>query len=152
MIKIIDFGIAGVCTKGQEDKVDSGTLCYLPPEVFGDEPVNSNPSLDVWAMGLMFYALIYGTLPFRGKTDKELKERIRAAKLVFPKEIIITPECKDIIKAMLDPDPNTRLKLLDMMETPYSKYEDEDFEKIVEENMLKCRKLPPVIDEEEKEE
>lgn len=34
---------------------------------------------------------------------------------------------------MLDPDPNTRMKLLDMMETPYSKYEDEDFEKIVEE-------------------
>lgn len=109
----------------------------MPPEVFGDEPVNSNPSLDVWAIGLMFYALIYGTLPFRGKTDKELKERIRAAKLVFPKDPIITPECKEIIKHMLAPDPNERMKLLDMMENPYSKYVDDDFEKIVEENLIK---------------
>ena len=124
----------------------------MPPEVFGDEPVNSNPSLDVWAIGLMFYALIYGTLPFRGKTDKELKERIRAAKLVFPKDPIITPECKEIIKHMLAPDPNERMKLLDMMENPYSKYEDDDFEKIVEENLIKNQKLPPVVDEEEKEE
>lgn len=120
--------------------------------MFGDEPVNSNPSLDVWAIGLMFYALIYGTLPFRGKTDKELKERIRAAKLVFPKDPIITPECKEIIKNMLAPDPNERMKLLDMMENPYSKYEDDDFEKIVEENLIKNQKLPPVVDEEEKEE
>lgn len=57
-------------------------------------------------MGLMFYAMIYGTLPFRGSNDKKLKESIKAAKLVFPKDIAITNEGKEIIKSMLDVDPN----------------------------------------------
>jgi serine/threonine protein kinase len=33
-VKLIDFGIAGVCTKGQEDVQESGTMEYMPPELF----------------------------------------------------------------------------------------------------------------------
>lgn len=128
IIKIIDFGIAGVCRKGQEDVVDSGTISFMPPECFGDEPVTSSPSLDVWAIGLMFYAMLYGTLPFLGKTDKQIKESIRAAKLVFPKDIAITSESKELLKSMLQVDPSQRLNLLNFMEMPYSKYDDEVFE------------------------
>jgi serine/threonine protein kinase len=73
MIKIIDFGIAGVCTTGQEDTVDAGTINYMPPECFGDEPVNSSPSLDVWAIGLMFYAMLYGTLPFVADSESKIR-------------------------------------------------------------------------------
>lgn len=29
-IKVVDFGIAGVCGK---DKVDAGSIAYMPPEV-----------------------------------------------------------------------------------------------------------------------
>ena len=100
----------------------------MPPECFGDEPVTSSPSLDVWAIGLMFYAMLYGTLPFRGKTDKQIKESIRAAKLVFPKDIAITSEGKELLKSMLQVDPSQRLDLLNFMEMPYSKYDDEVFE------------------------
>ena len=42
----------------------------------------------------MFYTLIYGTLPFRGKTDKELREKIREAKVKFPRSVPITDEAK----------------------------------------------------------
>ncbi len=31
-IKIIDFGIAGVCETGKSDKGDAGSLCYMAPE------------------------------------------------------------------------------------------------------------------------
>ena len=54
----------------------------------------------------MFYTMIYGTLPFRGKTDKELREKIKEAKLVFPNGVPITQESKDIIRGMLHPDPS----------------------------------------------
>jgi serine/threonine protein kinase len=33
IIKVVDFGIAGVCTTKQKDKVDAGSVCYMPPEV-----------------------------------------------------------------------------------------------------------------------
>lgn len=104
-IKLIDFGIAGVCKKGQEDVQESGTMEYQPPEVFEQGKVTSSPSQDVWAIGIMFYTMIYGTLPFRGKTDKELRDKIKEAKLVFPKGVPITQDAKDIIRSMLNPDP-----------------------------------------------
>jgi len=34
VIKIVDFGIAGVCETNKKDKVDAGSIAYMPPEVF----------------------------------------------------------------------------------------------------------------------
>lgn len=48
--------------------VDAGTIAYMAPECF-EGSVASSPSLDVWAIGLMFYAMLYGTLPFYGQTE-----------------------------------------------------------------------------------
>ena len=67
-IKVIDFGIAGVCTTFQADAVDAGTIAYMPPEVFEGNAVTS-PAMDIWAIGLMFYAMLYGTLPFWGQNE-----------------------------------------------------------------------------------
>ena len=33
IIKVVDFGIAGVCTTNKKDKVDAGSIAYMPPEV-----------------------------------------------------------------------------------------------------------------------
>ena len=67
-VKVIDFGISGVCTTFQADMVDAGTIAYMPPECF-EGNVSSSPALDIWAIGLMFYAMLYGTLPFYGSTE-----------------------------------------------------------------------------------
>lgn len=67
-VKVIDFGISGVCTTFQADAVDAGTIAYMPPECFEANAVTS-PALDIWAIGLMFYAMLYGTLPFYGQTE-----------------------------------------------------------------------------------
>lgn len=32
-IKVVDFGIAGVCDANRKDKVDAGSVAYMPPEV-----------------------------------------------------------------------------------------------------------------------
>jgi serine/threonine protein kinase len=32
-IKVVDFGIAGVCDAKRKDKVDAGSIAYMPPEV-----------------------------------------------------------------------------------------------------------------------
>lgn len=34
LIKVVDFGIAGVCVGSKKDKVDAGSIAYMPPEVF----------------------------------------------------------------------------------------------------------------------
>jgi serine/threonine protein kinase len=44
----------------------------MPPEVligFNE----SSPKIDVWALGIMLYALIMGTFPFKSSNKEELK-------------------------------------------------------------------------------
>lgn len=33
LVKVVDFGIAGVCAGAKKDKVDAGSIAYMPPEV-----------------------------------------------------------------------------------------------------------------------
>ena len=33
-IKVVDFGIAGVCDNNKKDKIDAGSIAYMPPESF----------------------------------------------------------------------------------------------------------------------
>jgi len=67
-IKVIDFGIAGM----SNDKVDAGTLAYMAPECLERVAADTSPAIDVWAIGIMFYCMVYGTLPFIHDNEKEL--------------------------------------------------------------------------------
>ena len=103
-VKVIDFGISGVCTTFQNDRVDAGTVAYMPPESM-DKVINTDPSLDVWAIGLMFYAMLYGTLPFYSADEDALRQKIRAAKVTFPNDVAVTDMGKDLLRHMLHKDP-----------------------------------------------
>ena len=46
-------------------KSSCGTLSFLAPEVFKGT-ANAGPPLDVWAMGVILFALLCGRLPFEG--------------------------------------------------------------------------------------
>lgn len=85
-IKVIDFGIAGVAS----EKVDAGTLAYMAPESLDKTAANSSPAIDVWAIGCMFYTMIFGTLPFHSGTEKDLIKMIRQDKVKFLKDTPIT--------------------------------------------------------------
>jgi len=124
-VKVIDFGISGVCTTFQADAVDAGTIAYMPPECF-EGPAVSSPALDIWAIGLMFYAMLYGTLPFYAENEQKTKQKIREGRLRFPVEVPVTEMAKDVIRSMLERDPDQRIGLLEFMDLPYySMPEDE---------------------------
>lgn len=124
-IKVVDFGIAGVAS----EKVDAGTLSYMAPECLDStKAADTNPGLDVWAIGCMFYAMIYGTLPYSSNDEKTLIKMIRSDPVKFPKNIPITQEGKDAIKSMLCKDPAKRLQLIDFVQTEYNIMDEEEFE------------------------
>ena len=85
-VKIIDFGIAGVAN----EKVDAGTLSYMAPECLEKTFADTTPAIDVWAIGIMFYAMMYGTLPFVHSNDKELIKMIKNSPVKFPPQTPIT--------------------------------------------------------------
>ena len=74
MIKIIDFGFA--CISKERLRVFCGTPSYMCPEIVGNQAY-SGAAADVWACGVMLYALLTGTVPFKAQTEKELFRKIQ---------------------------------------------------------------------------
>jgi serine/threonine protein kinase len=79
----------------------------MPPEALRGT-AKTDPSIDVWAIGCIYYAMLFGHLPFWGDTEDEFIEKIINAPLKFPPNVAITAECKDLLKGMLQKDPEKR--------------------------------------------
>jgi len=83
-VKIIDFGFAAhVPSKETKLKAFCGTPSYMAPEIIRGEGY-SGFAADVWALGVVIFALLSGTLPFAAKTEMQLYARIRRGSFNFP--------------------------------------------------------------------
>ena len=67
----MDFGISGISTFSA-DNINAGSLMYMAPEVLTGKIKQIGPSIDVWAIGVMMYAMLCGTLPFNGESNSEI--------------------------------------------------------------------------------
>lgn len=62
--KLADFGLAQVRTKmARAGQPLAGTPTFMAPELFSGTP--ASPQSDLYAVGVMFYCLVTGRLPFR---------------------------------------------------------------------------------------
>ena len=71
-IKITDFGIAMALNNTQLTQTNSvmGSVHYLPPEQASGK--GSTVKSDIYSMGILFFELITGTLPFKGDNAVEI--------------------------------------------------------------------------------
>ena len=77
----MDFGIAGFCKNLFKEKTNAGTFKYMAPEVLNGDVNLANPAMDLWALGMMMFQMLYGFHPFlptklRYSKDYDLKELI----------------------------------------------------------------------------
>lgn len=75
IIKLIDFGFCCSSTSDVLLKVFCGTPSYMSPEIVNKREYLGAPT-DVWASGVLLYAMLCGAFPFRGVTDKDLYRKI----------------------------------------------------------------------------
>lgn len=116
-VYLADFGMSAVCTE-EDVAVIEGTPAFTPPEVCRAEAAVSSALVDVWALGVSLYQLMYGVLPFTAFTQLELVQVILEAPLRFPDEDpdwpaasgppVSSPEFKELIRGMLEKDPRER--------------------------------------------
>ena len=52
-------------------KTICGSPSYMAPEMFQNSGYDG-PSVDVWACGVVLYAMLIGNFPFNGSTPQEL--------------------------------------------------------------------------------
>ena len=78
-VKIVDFGAATHISDKSEKQI-FGTINYLAPEVI----VNKKYSVqsDIYSLGIIFYELLTGELPFEGTNSMEVMEAHKKAEFV----------------------------------------------------------------------
>jgi serine/threonine-protein kinase len=74
-VKLLDFGIATATDSSNEDRLTRagffvGTLMYVAPEALSGELVTA--AADQYSLATIAYYLLTGTLPYQGKTPREL--------------------------------------------------------------------------------
>ena len=109
-VVVMDFGIA------HSDEVPSmtvtgamiGTPEYMSPEQAKGEKVDRRS--DIFSLGLIFYELLTGTLPFKGQTLQETLFKRIGTRAVPPVEIegTVPPQANRVIMRCLEPDPRKR--------------------------------------------
>lgn len=108
---ITDFGLASWEEK-RENNLLFGTPLYMSPEQIKVQPGNTKS--DIYALGVVFYEMMTGKLPFEASPLKELIEKIKKYSISPPSEHNprIDPQINNLILKMISKDPEVRIQNL----------------------------------------
>ena len=69
-VKIVDFGLAKLTGMHITTRIGTpmGTVLYMSPEQARGDPVDKRT--DIWALGVVLYEMLTGTLPFAGENEQ----------------------------------------------------------------------------------
>eukprot|EP00747_Dinoflagellata_sp_TGD_P222034 gnl/TRDRNA2_/TRDRNA2_93787_c2_seq3.p1 gnl/TRDRNA2_/TRDRNA2_93787_c2~~gnl/TRDRNA2_/TRDRNA2_93787_c2_seq3.p1 ORF type:complete len:661 (-),score=144.14 gnl/TRDRNA2_/TRDRNA2_93787_c2_seq3:91-1896(-) len=109
-LRLTDFGVSTTYSEGEMLTAQAGTLHYMAPQVLADSPRQYDQSCDMWSCGVMMYVVLSGYLPFRAKSEPEVRRRVAAGDFDFDLDCWdnISEEARDLIRMLLKVDPKTR--------------------------------------------
>ncbi|MEZ4241803.1 MAG: protein kinase [Myxococcota bacterium] len=109
-VKLLDFGIAKADTglNRTESGVLKGKVLYMSPEQCGGRPMDRRA--DIYALGVVLYQLLTGTLPHRGKNAYDTMKSIIDTPVPRPSSINprVVPALERIVLTALAKDPAAR--------------------------------------------
>jgi serine/threonine-protein kinase len=120
-VKILDFGVAKVRDpEMSEGRVTQQGVVFGTPEYMAPETARvgaADPRTDIYALGVMFYEMLTGTVPFVGDTPVDVMLKLVSEPVPPPRErapgIEITEEAEELIMKALAKDPRHRQQSMD---------------------------------------
>ncbi|KAJ1654364.1 hypothetical protein IWQ61_005693 [Dispira simplex] len=118
---------SGVPSSPMPGPISAGPSLPQPTQAFLDYPNLPTPSyygitkaIDLWAMGVTLYCLVYGRCPFVADTEYELFQNIPRQPLTFPDDIRTIPvSLRDLLTRLLDKDYRTRITIEEVKRHPW---------------------------------
>jgi len=116
MVKIADFGVSKQVRPNEIMREQCGTPAYIAPEIIRDRGYQGFKA-DLWSAGVVLYAMLYGTVPFKANNMQDLHKLILQAKYNLKDEI--SESAKTLLRALLEPDPIKRLTIKQVLSHPW---------------------------------
>ena len=106
-IKLIDLGIASRMSDAS-NSTGFGTPAYMPPEQ--SEKGQCGRYTDIFALGIMLFEMLTGTVPFTGQTIGEIRHKIKNEPTPRMKDFYppINSDLQFIVERALAKDPAAR--------------------------------------------
>ncbi|XP_072288701.1 serine/threonine-protein kinase NIM1 [Eucyclogobius newberryi] len=111
-VKVGDFGFSTLSRRDETLNTFCGSPPYAAPELFRDEHY-LGVYVDIWALGVMLFFMVTGTMPFRADTVAKLKRCILEGAYVLPPWV--SEPCQRLIRGILQPIPSDRCTVEQMM-------------------------------------
>ncbi|CAD8086750.1 unnamed protein product [Paramecium primaurelia] len=128
---LTDFGLSkeGIFDASQGARSFCGSVAYLAPEMLKRQ--GHGKAVDWYLLGVVMYELLVGVPPYYDNEKEQLFHNIEYAVLKIPS--YISPECRNLIKSLLQRNPIKRLgsgvgDSKEIKQHPY--FLDVDWEKI----------------------
>lgn len=109
-VKLLDFGLAKTITASRNTSSLAGTPHYVAPERIRGEP--ATPSSDIYSLGVLFYELLTGKVPWDGTVAQILCGHLELEPTP-PSQLIadgLDPAVEKLILRALEKTPDTRHK------------------------------------------
>lgn len=123
-LRLCDFGLSRYTAEEfsyNDDEIRfwslAGSLDYQAPEILVEKGYNGLKT-DMWACGCILFFMLCGYLPFTDQTDGLTKKRISTCQY-NAKNQYLTPDASDVIRHLLDRNPDTRYTCRDVMKHPW---------------------------------
>lgn len=130
-IRIADFGLSAITKNDELLKHKCGSPGYVAPEVFSGRGYSYKA--DMFSLGAIFFNLVTGRFLFFGETPEKLLRANVICDLSHIKKYLndVTHHCRDLIKWMLEVNPEERPTPKQALKHPWFKCD-----KVVLKNLL----------------
>ncbi|KAI5670991.1 hypothetical protein M9H77_11355 [Catharanthus roseus] len=121
VLKVSDFGLSALPQQVREDGLlhtTCGTPNYVAPEVINNKGYDGAKA-DLWSCGVILFVLMAGYLPFEESNLMSLYKKIFKAEFTCPPWF--STSAKKLIKRILDPNPQTRITIPEVIENEWFK-------------------------------
>jgi len=129
-IKLADFGFATRVYAPNSLTKQCGTPFFVAPEILLRNPYDEQS--DMWSVGVIIYLLLSGTLPFIGRSQRELFKAIVKGEYEMEEENWqgVSEDGVNLVKALLETDPANRLTAKQALNSDWFKQNDNQLEMI----------------------
>ncbi|KAD6794982.1 hypothetical protein R6Q59_021112 [Mikania micrantha] len=120
-LKVTDFGLSAFSDHLRQDGLlhtTCGTPAYVAPEVIGKKGYDGAKA-DIWSCGVILYVLLAGFLPFQDENVVAMYRKIYRGDFRCPPWF--SSDARRLITKLLDPNPEFRLTISKITESPWFK-------------------------------